>query len=204
MLARLGSGSASRSVYGGFSAWGTHHDIPESSNKYAIPISFKINEQFAHLKDSILLIEKNQKSVSSSAGHDLMNTHIFAANRIEAAKNNMSILIATLQNGDWNSFGKIVEGEALMLHALMMSSNPPYLLMKPGTVAVIEKIWEYRNNSKANIYFTLDAGANVHVIYPKSEAIICEKFIEEELSEYCKDKSYICDEIGNGPEKVLI
>jgi len=79
-----------------------------------------------------------------------------------------------------------------------MTANPYFILMKPNTLAIIHKIWEFRKVTKIPICFTLDAGANVHLLYPKIEIDKVIKFIDNELSAYCQNNQYICDEIGNG------
>ena len=74
-----------------------------------------------------------------------------------------------LTNGNQKRFIEIVESEALTLHAMMMTSMPYFILMKPNTLKIINKIWEFRQTTGSNICFTLDAGANVHVLFPEAE-----------------------------------
>lgn len=200
MLARIGSGSAARSVYGGFTVWGKDKVLDGSSDEYAVPLSFQVHENFRQLKDSIMLVHKGTKAVSSSVGHELMNGHPFASQRIDQAQKNLAELLQILRDGNLDAFGKLIEKEALMLHALMMTSDPYFLLMKPNTVAIIEKVWEYRKQTDQHLFFTLDAGANVHLIYPGQEAAVIDAFIKSELSGFCENKAYICDGIGQGPQ----
>lgn len=101
-------------------------------------------------------------------------------------------------------FIQIVEREALMLHALMMSSPTPFLLMKPNTLAVLQKIWDYRMQTGHNVMFTLDAGANVHLLSPASETIQSLAFVQNELVGYCENGQYFCNKIGQGPVKTQI
>lgn len=199
---RIGSGSASRSVYGGLVVWGRHAEIINSSDEYATPYPFEVHSIFETFNDTILLIHEGEKSISSTVGHSLMNTHPFAQQRFEEARANLSKLVSVFRSGDLEDFGQIVEQEAMMLHALMMCSTPPYILMKPNTLAVIEKIWDFRKQNSVPLFFTLDAGANVHVLYPDSDKATVESFIENELSGYCENKKYICDRVGNGPELI--
>ena len=118
------------------------------------------------------------------------------------ANNNISKLMNILKSGDLNEFCKLVESEALMLHALMMSSNPSYILMKPATLSVIDKIRQFRMNSKIPVCFTLDAGANVHILFPEKFSKQVMIFIESELSVLCINKKYISDLMGIGPKKL--
>ncbi len=180
-LARLGSGSACRSVYPGITVWGETELVEGSSDLYAVPIPYEIHEIYKGFRDSIILIEEGQKSVSSTAGHDLMNNHPYAEKRFLSANENLEKLIKVLKNGDIETFGTIIEHEALSLHAMMMTSHPYYILMKPDTLRFIEEIWNYRKETSRPLFFTLDAGANIHLLYPKNIQTEIEKFIEEKI-----------------------
>ncbi len=200
--ARLGSGSASRSVYGGLVQWGRFAGLRESSYHYAIPYKGEVHEVFKTFKDYVLLVEVGSKSVSSTAGHGLMNNHPFAERRFLQAHENLEKLTNILKSGDLEAFGNLVESEALTLHGMMMTSNPYFILMKPNTVAIIDKIWQFRKETKTPLYFTLDAGANVHLLFPATAEVAVEKFVEAELKGYLKDGRYIKDGVGNGPVKI--
>lgn len=197
LLARLGSGSACRSVKGQVVVWGEHNEIAGSSNLFGVEFS-GIHENFKNFQDTILLVDKGEKQVSSTVGHDLMFGHHFAEKRFEQAHENLSKIKAILENGDLEGFLKIVESEALTLHAMMMTSMPYFILMKPNTLEIINKIWKFRNETQTPVCFTLDAGANVHVLYPQNVKEKVLEFIKKELVEYCQNGQYICDEIGHG------
>ncbi len=201
-LARLGSGSASRSIQGPLVQWGQFEGIPGSSDLYAIPYPFEIHKSFLGYKDTILLVDKGQKQVSSSLGHGLMKGHPFADSRYRQAISNLDDLRAVFATGDLEQFVHITEREALSLHAMMMTSQPYFILMKPNTLKIIQHIWEYREATKTPLCFTLDAGANVHLLYPEqfSEKIL--GFIKENLVYYCENRQYICDQIGFGAKKM--
>lgn len=199
--ARLGSGSGSRSLYGPLAAWGEHAEIEGSSNEYAVAFS-DVDEVFKSFQDTILLIDKGEKTVSSTVGHGLMNGHPYAAARFEQAHENQSALLTAMLEGDLERFGAIVESEALTLHGMMMTSMPYFILMKPNTLEVINRIWAFRQQTGNPIYFTLDAGANVHVLYPESHKDVIMSFIDSELRTFCKDGSYLCDVVGLGPTQL--
>jgi len=201
-IARIGSGSASRSIYGGFSTWGKTDALNESSDFYASPLIASVHPIFQNLRDTILIVNKNEKAVSSRAGHGLMENHPFAAARIMQASQNLNEILSYLEDGDFAGFVKIVENEALTLHALMMASNPGYLLIQPGTLNVIRKIWDFRKQTGINIVFTLDAGPNVHLLYPESETKTVSGFIKDELLEDCDENKFIDDKLGEGPKKM--
>lgn len=192
-LARLGSGSACRSIYKGITVWGKTEYVEKSSDLYAIPYPYEIHPDFQKFQDTILLIDEGQKEVSSSVGHKLMENHPYATQRFKAANDNLGKLIPILKEGNLPEFGTLVEHEALSLHAMMMTSNPSYILMKPNTLTVIEKVWEFRRSTSANLFFTLDAGANVHLLYPEKEQNKCMDFIENELKAYCSNEKILKD-----------
>jgi len=201
-LARLGSGSACRSIQGDVVEWGKHNGISESSDLFAIKYPYKVHEIFKNYHDTILLVDKGQKQVSSTVGHELMHNHPFSERRFTQAHENLSKLKGVFEKGDLKRFIKIVESEALTLHAMMMTSLPYFVLMKPNTLEIINKIWVFREASNTHICFTLDAGANVHVLYPESEKEKVFQFIKDELVAFCENGQYICDRIGFGAKKI--
>ena len=199
--ARLGSGSGSRSLYGPLAAWGEHAEIEGSSNEFAVAFS-DVHDIFKSFQDTILLVDKGEKTVSSTVGHGLMNGHPYAAARFEQAHENQSALLTAMLEGDLERFGAIVESEALTLHGMMMTSMPYFILMKPNTLEVINRIWSFRQQTGNPVFFTLDAGANVHVLYPESHKEVIMSFIDSELRTFCKDGSYLCDAVGLGPTQL--
>jgi len=201
-LARLGSGSACRSIEGDLIVWGTHKEIDGSSDVFGVKYPYEVHQNFKNYQDTILLVDKGEKQVSSTVGHNLMYNHPFASRRFEQAHENMSKLIGIFKNGDVDAFLKIVESEALTLHAMMMTSMPYFILMKPNTLEIINKIWAYRNETNSKICFTLDAGANVHVLYPENEKDAVLEFIKTELVSYCQNGHYISDQIGFGAQQI--
>jgi diphosphomevalonate decarboxylase len=201
-LARLGSGSASRSIEGPLVVWGKHPEIEGSSDLFGVQFPHKVHSVFENYQDVILLVDKGEKQVSSTVGHKLMINHPFAENRFKQANENLGIMSKILQEGTTADFINLVESEALTLHAMMMTSNPYFILMKPNTLEIINKIWEYRQENNSAICFTLDAGANVHVLFPENEKEDVVQFIENQLSKYCQKNHYICDTVGFGAKKL--
>ena len=203
-LARLGSGSACRSVEGDLIVWGEHDMIDGSSDLFGVKYPYDIHPVFKNYQDTILLVDKGEKQVSSTVGHDLMHGHAFAHQRFKQANDNMAKLIQVLKNGDVDAFIEIMESEALSLHAMMMTSIPYFILMKPNTLEIINKIWLFRQNTGLPISFTLDAGANVHVLYPEKDMEQILEFIKNELVAYCQNGHYICDKIGFGAQQLTM
>lgn len=196
-LARLGSGSACRSIKGEVVIWGNHQETENSSDLFGVEFA-NLHSNFKNYQDTILLVDKGEKQVSSTLGHDLMNGHPFAEKRFEQAHKNLSKIKSILKNGAFDEFIEIVESEALTLHAMMMTSMPYFILMKPNTLEIINKIWSFRAATQTPVCFTLDAGANVHVLYPENVREVVLQFIKNELVAYCQNGQYICDEMGVG------
>jgi diphosphomevalonate decarboxylase len=200
--ARLGSGSASRSVYGPYAVWGEFKGLSHASNKYAVPYTGQVHPNFQGFCDYILLVEKGQKIVSSTAGHGLMENHPYAARRFAQAHENLARLTQLLATGNLAAFGTLVESEALTLHAMMMTSEPYFLLMKPNTLAIIQKLWAWRKEKAIPVYFTLDAGANVHLLFPNQYEQAVKQWVKNNITSYLKNGEYICDRLGAGPKKL--
>ncbi len=201
-LSRLASGSACRSVYGGYVIWGNVPQIEGTSDKYAVPVPFEVNPVFHDMRDAILVVNSKEKQVSSRAGHSLMENHPYARPRYEMAMNNMLDLIDSLKSGDLDKFIRVTESEALNLHALMMSSSPSYILIEPNTLNIVNAIRQFRMETSIPVCFTLDAGPNVHMLYPAVHETAVKKRINDELVKFCENERWIDDEIGKGPEKL--
>ena len=201
-FSRLASGSAARSVYPKMALWGATDCYKDSSDEYAVSLADDIHPVFKTYRDSILIVSGEQKSVSSRAGHALMEGNPYAPARYAKANDNIKTLLAALKSGDLDTFINITESEALQLHALMMCSSPSYILMKPNTLNLINEIREYRQETKIPLCFTLDAGPNVHLLYPESEAEKVEYYIKNVLADYCDRDRWIADHVGEGPKKL--
>ncbi len=201
-LARLGSGSAARSVEGPVTLWGKNSIQKSGSDLYATPFGADLNPIFSSYQDTILLVDKGTKAVSSTQGHQLMHNHPFAAQRFIQARHNLADLVPIMKSGDLDGFMRIVETEALSLHAMMMTSNPYFILMQPNTLGIIQKVWEYRKETQIPLCFTLDAGANIHLLYPKQNSEAVGTFIKADLAAYCVQGQYLFDEVGTGAKKV--
>ena len=182
--------------------WGRVEGLPGTSDDYAIPFPREVHPAFRSMKDSVMVVSDREKEVSSRAGHALMESHPYAAQRYRMAAGNMLDLIRALQEGDRDAFIRITEVEALNLHALMMSSDPSYLLIEPNTLNIVNSVRRFRKENNVPVCFTLDAGPNVHIIYPAENDKEVKKLIVNELALYCKNGRWIDDEMGMGPEKL--
>ena len=200
-IARLGSGSASRSVFGGWNTWG-EFALDDSSNFNASHLRSHVHPSFSDIQDTILIVSKEKKEVSSTAGHQLMDNHPYKIGRIQQANDNMVKLLEVLKNGDWNGFVEVAESEALSLHGLMMSSTPSYTLLLPNSLQIVQLIRKFREQNKIPVCFTIDAGPNIHVLYPALNKKEVNEFIQNKLLPYCDDNNFINDELGTGPTEI--
>lgn len=200
--ARIGSGSAARSVYPGYVLWGKVPEVPQSENEFAVPLGYMVHDELKDIHDAILIVDESPKPVSSSRGHALMESNPWARVRYEQAARNTSRLLEVISSGDLEEFVKLTEAEALTLHSLMMSSEDGYLLMKPGTLEIIEKVRTWRKRTNIPAAFTMDAGPNVHLIYPGRYREKVINFVEEELLQHCSKGRWIDDSSGPGPVQI--
>ncbi|MGM0376620.1 MAG: diphosphomevalonate/mevalonate 3,5-bisphosphate decarboxylase family protein [Bacteroidota bacterium] len=200
-IARLGSGSAARSVFGGWNLWGRTTVIPESSDHYAVALD--VAPVFQTYHDDVLIIDSSPKSVSSSHGHALMDHHPYKEGRISQAQENNTHLLKHLQTGNTEGFTEIAEAEALSLHGLMMSSSPGYTLLQPGTLAVIHETRKFREKTGIPVAFSMDAGPNIHLLYPDSFGQEVTEWEDSTIKKFCENGQIIRDRIGKGPEKII-
>lgn len=198
-VARLASGSASRSIYSSAAVWGQSSYVEGSSDLYAVPVEEKLHDVFKTYQNAILVVSTGAKAISSSIGHDMMNDNPYADPRYDQAKQRFSNMMAALGSGDTERFGSLVEQEALTLHALMMASNPGYMLMEPASIALINKIKAFRSETGIQAYFSLDAGPNIHMLYPEADKEKVMDFIITDLSLHCQNGLFIDDKVGQGP-----
>ncbi len=189
-LARLGSGSASRSLFPGVVLWGDYKDI--GNNDFAVSVSHLVDPRFLNFSDTIVIVSKNEKSVSSRAGHALMENHPYREVRYLEAKKRMNDLLLAMKNYDLDAFINIVEKDALDLHGLMMTSDPSFMLLEAKTIECIKKLREFRSINNIPVCFTLDAGPNLHVLYPSEYKAVVIDFLNS------FQLPLIHDEVGKG------
>ena len=201
-VARLGSGSAARSVFGGFVNWGKVDREMGSSDYFGDRYSLPVHANFTTICDTVVLVSGKPKAVSSTHGHQSMANHAFAHARYAQARSNYLALSKALEAGDFIDFARIVENEALSLHAMMLSAAEGYFLLQAETLRVIEKVRAFRKESGVPVCFTLDAGPNVHVLFPLQAKEKVMDFLQNEVVEKENVVGLLEDEIGDGPIKI--
>lgn len=157
ILARQGSGSACRSVPAGFVQW---HYGETSAESFA--------EQIAppghwDMHDVIAIVQTEHKEVGSAQGNALVSTSPFNEIRVEQAHESVNIIRKAIQERDFTTFGEETEREAIRLHVIAMTSQPPIFYWSPTTLSIIKAVMQWRSEGLES-YYTIDAGANVHIM----------------------------------------
>jgi diphosphomevalonate decarboxylase len=132
-----------------------------------------------------------------------MNHHPYREGRIKQANDNIKKLIPALKTADWNTIAAVSEEEACSLHGLMMSSNPSYVLLEPESLRIIQRIRHWRSKYNKPIFFSIDAGPNIHVLFPSKIKDEVKEWIRNDLNEYNENDRIIFDKAGTGPTKLV-
>ena len=162
-LARRGSGSACRSIPGGFVEWQAGID-DESSFAFSVA-----TPEHWHLVDCIALASETHKPVTSSEGHKLAVTSILQAARLVDTPDRLDRCRAALLERDFEVLAEVVERDCNLMHAVMMTSTPALFYWQPVTLAIIHAVRSWRK-SGIPVCYTIDAGPNVHVLTLESHA----------------------------------
>jgi len=167
VLARLGSGSAARSVPGGFVEWrAADTDAGSFARSLAPP-------EHWDLRDVVAVVSRDHKAVGSADGHTAARTSPYLGARLAELPPRLGAVRRALLARDLASLGPAAEAEALSLHAVAMTSRPPVLYWQPGTLALLHVVRRWRSQG-LGVYFTLDAGPNVHLLCEGHDAAAVE------------------------------
>ncbi len=171
-LARRGSGSAARSVPGGFVEW-------QAGTRDEDSFAFSIAEpNHWDLVDCVAIVSAAHKKTGSTEGHVITGTSPLQAARVEDAPRRLDICRSAILARDFNAFASIVELDSDMMHAVMMTSTPALFYWKPASLEVMNCVRQWRSEG-IPVCYTMDAGPNVHVICLETEAQLIEKRLHE-------------------------
>ena len=162
-LARHGSGSACRSVPGGFVEWQAGQD-DESS--YAFSIAPPGHWQLA---DCIAVVSQAHKPIGSTEGHTRAGSSPLQAARVADAPRRLDLCRRAILARDFQALAEVVELDSNLMHAVMITSSPALLYWQPATLELMQAVTEWRRAGWP-VCYTVDAGPNVHVICPAEEA----------------------------------
>jgi diphosphomevalonate decarboxylase len=162
-LARRGSGSAARSIPGGFVEWAMgSNDADSVAASLAPPDHWR-------LIDFVAIVQGGPKSIGSTEGHALAGESLFQAARVQDAPRRLSICRQAILNLDFAQLAEIVEQDSNLMHAVMMTSTPPLFYWEPASIRLMKLIPTWRREGLP-VCYTLDAGPNVHVICKAASA----------------------------------
>lgn len=145
-----------------------------------------------NLVDLVVIVDSGQKSTSSSQGHLLAETSPYFQTRLKEMQPRIQQVRQSILNKDLATLGPLIEAESTSMHAVMMTSNPPIYYWQPESLAIMQAVRQWRGDGLES-YFTLDAGANVHVI--------CEESNSEELTKRLEELNFVQKIIANRPSQ---
>ena len=190
-LARLGSGSACRSVPDGFVEWLPGKD---DASSYAVSIAPK---DHWGLVDAVAVVSQEHKPIGSTSGHKLAHTSPLNAQRVLDAPERLKNCRDALLERDFAGFADVVELDSNYMHAVMRTSNPPLVYWEPATEVLLWQVWQWRKQGHA-VCATVDAGPNVHVLALKNEL----EWLREALVELPGVKKVLIGEPADGARLV--
>ncbi len=173
ILARLGSGSAARSIYQGLVIWhaGERQDGMDS-------FAEKLDYDWPELKIGLLIIDDSKKYLSSREAmlHTVNTSKLYNSWNIQVEQD-LELIKLAIKNKDFNLLGATAENNALAMHACMLAAKPAILYSKPQTIELMQKIWQLRADG-LNVYFTQDAGPNLKLIYHQDDEVKVKKIFK--------------------------
>ena len=175
--ARMGSGSASRSIFTGFVEWQMGHR-DDGMDSHAIVL----DKPWPDLRIGLVKVATAEKKVDSRAGmqRTVESAHLYQSWPLQAAADLEKLHLA-IEQQDFMLLGETAEQNALSMHATMIASWPPLLYWQPESVAAMHKIWDLRVQG-LQVYFTMDAGPNIKLLFQQQdEAALLEAFPELEV-----------------------
>ncbi len=156
-LASYGSGSASRSIPGGFVEWQVGESAEDTYAKTIAP------QDHWDLWDCIAILSQQHKSVGSEAGMRLADTSPLQSARVADADRRLALCRAAILNRDFEALAQVTELDSNMMHAVMMTSQPPLFYWQSESLAIMKTVMDWQKKGLP-VTYTLDAGPNVHVI----------------------------------------
>lgn len=177
-LARRGSGSASRSVYGGFVEWRQGKDDQTS---YAVPVEEHLDWPIGML---VGIVNSGQKKISSRAGmQTVVETSPYYQGWIQSTTADLESIKKAIQNRDFQKVGEITESNALKMHALNLSAHPHFNYFEPMSLAIMQEVERIREEEHIPCYYTLDAGPNVKILCMQADAPAIQRILASKFDQ---------------------
>ena len=190
-LARRGSGSACRSIPGGFVEW-----LPGISDETSYAVSFAAPDHW-DLVDVIVVLQNQPKKTGSREGHTIAFTSPLQEARVADAPRRLQACRDAIRWKDFGALAEIIELDSNMMHAVMMTSSPPLQYWEAGSIALMQAVPGWRSEG-LQVAYTLDAGPNVHLICARKDA----EMVREKVLEVSTPVDIIVSGIG-GPARIV-
>lgn len=191
-IARRGSGSASRSLFGGFVEWERGEDDLSSVAHQLFPA------EHWQLYDVVAVVSGVAKSVSSEAGHSLAATSPLNRGRVDGLNVALEEVRIAIQSRDIQRLGPVIEQDALAMHSVMMTGRPSLLYWQPGTLEILHAVRRWHEQENISVYFTIDARPNVHLICEKESLEV----VQSRLGHLTLVKQIITSAPGSAPQQL--
>ena len=191
-LARQGSGSAGRSLWGGFVRWQRGNSYQQQTVEQLYPAN---HWQLA----DVIVSSAVSKTHSSSSGHRLAPSSPLFKQRLFELPRREQRLIEALDGRDFVALGTTLEEEALEFHKVLTTSKPPLIYHDEN----LQRVWRWVQQSRTrgqDAYFTIDAGGSVHIICQMQEI---ERISQQVQKVYGKHYLVLVDTVGTGPSFVV-
>ena len=175
-LARHGSGSASRSIYGGWVEWQKGHN---NRTSYAYPVP---HPQLTQVRMIAIVLKKSPKKISSREGmRRCVKTSPYYSAWTKVTAKNLQQAKSAIQQRDFTKLGRVAETNAMRMHALTLSAEPPFTYLTGKTLRVIQMVHHLRA-AGLECYYTIDAGPNVKIICQKSDCQLIKRYLSKFFS----------------------
>ncbi len=188
-LARLGSGSAGRSLFGGYVCWRAGEKPEAQTIVPAFPAA-----QWG-LRDSVIVFAGNEKGISSSEAHEQAWSSPLFAPRLAGIPERLEAMEKAIQRRDLHLLGPLLEVEALEMHAVIMTAKPGHCYLNEQSLAFISALRDARRQRKIQAYFTIDAGPNIHLIHEEE----AHQALLSWLETHWPGHLLLHDKVGEGP-----
>lgn len=191
-LARRASGSACRSFYGGFVEWqgGT-------KDKSSFPLQLHPPQHWA-LSDVVAVLNSADKKVSSQQGHELAASSFLLQDRVEFVRFALPLVREAVRSRNLKILGPILEKDALFMHAVMLTSQPSLLYLNDAAISLMQLVQTWRSEEGLQVYFTIDAGPNLHLICQSEN----EGLVAKRLEKMDSVSQVIVNRPGSGPSQM--
>lgn len=191
VLARKASGSACRSIFGGFVEWYANQ---EDQASFAEPIA---DENHWDLVDVIAIVREKEKEIGSTNGHGAAESSPLQNARVSDSSRRLEQCRRAILERDFSSLYQIIEEDSNLLHSVMLTSRPPIIYWEPVTISIMQNVVHWREEG-LEVCYTIDAGPNVHCICSSASA----SEVEARLGNLTGVRRVLTSRVG-GPARII-